>query len=144
MKTITSANSVFTLTVAGVLPAPFQLQGYAADDAFSAEAVDTAETMVGVDGKMSGGYVPRITPMRIVLQADSDSIEVFDQWLGYQDARKEVFPAEAVIILPAIQKAYGCHKGFLKRVTPFPAAKKVLQPVEYTIDWEAILPVPVP
>ncbi len=144
MKTITSANSVFTLTVPGVLPAPFTLQGYAADDAFSSEAVDTAETSMGVDGKMSAGYVPRITPMRIVFQPDSDSIDVFEAWLGFEDVRREVFFAEAILALPSVQKAYAMHKGCLKRITPFPAAKKVLQPVEYSIDWEAVQAIPLP
>lgn len=142
IKTITAANSVFTLLVVPIFPVPFQLQGYAADAAFETETVDAAETIMGVDGIMSAGFTPFISPMRITLQADSPSLDVFEQWLGAQKAIKELFFAQATIALPAVGKSYQCTKGVLKRVTQAPPARKVLQPAEYQIDWNDIQPIP--
>lgn len=142
-RTITSANSVFTLLIPGLLPAPFNVQGYAADDAFSVDAVESAETMMGVDGKMSAGYTPFITPMTVTLQADSASVDIFDQWLGAQQASRETLPATATITLPAVNKSYVLTNGVLKRIKQFPDNKKVLQPVQYSIDWESVTAVPI-
>lgn len=142
MNTITSANSVLTLTVPGLLPVPFTVQGYGTDDAFATEQVQSAETMMGVDGKMSAGFTPFITPMTITLQADSPSIEVFDSWLGAQAVAKELFFAQGALSLPSVGKTYVMTKGALSRITQVPAGKKVLQPVTYQIDWESVTPTP--
>ncbi|WP_321899871.1 phage tail fiber protein [Paraburkholderia heleia] len=55
MATITSANSAFSISVTDLYPVPQAIHGYAADDAFTAEAVEMAEIVMGVDGHMSGG-----------------------------------------------------------------------------------------
>jgi hypothetical protein len=146
MSTITSANSslVITARLAGLFPAgPFAVQGYASDDAFAMDAVDTAEVRMGVDGRMSGGYTPRMTPMTITLQADSPSIRAFETLVGAQDTIREIIYVDAVLTLPAIGTTYALVKGILNRLTPIPPAKKVLEPVTYTITWELVQPAPV-
>lgn len=142
MKTITSANSSFVLVVPEVFPIPIQVQGYAADDAFASEPVDSAEALMGVDGLMSAGFTPFITKLAVTLQADSPSIDQFEIWLGAQQVRKDLFMATATISLPSLGKSYIFTKGALTRVTPMPPAKKVLQPVNYEISWESCQPVP--
>jgi len=142
LKTITSANSVFTIAVLPILPVPFQVQGFASDDAFTVEPVDAAETIMGVDGIMSAGFLPFITPQTITLQADSPSIEIFETWLSAQKAVKELFFAQGSIALPSVQKSYILTKGALKRITQTPPARKTLQPLVYQIDWNDVQPVP--
>lgn len=142
LKTITAANAKFTIGVPTLLLGPFTLQGYAADAAFAVEPVDVAETMMGVDGIMTAGYVPFITPMNITLMADSDSKTFFDSWLGAQKVVKELAYANAVIDIASIGLTYIMSKGALKRVSQVPIAQKVLQPVVYSIDWGDVQPVP--
>jgi hypothetical protein len=142
LKTITSANSVFTLTVLPILPVPFQVQGFASDDAFTVEPVDAAETIMGVDGIMSAGFLPFITPQTITLQADSPSIEIFETWLSAQKAIRELFFAQGTIALPSVQKSYILTKGALKRITQISPARKTLQPQVFQIDWNDVQPVP--
>jgi hypothetical protein len=139
-RTITSANSTFVLNIPGVFPVPLPIQGYAADDAFTVEPFDTAEALVGVDGKLSAGYTPTPKKLTVMLQADSPSLEVFDAWLGAMESAREVFFAEATIVLPAISKTYNLRKGVLTNAVKLPPNKKVLQPVQYTITFESIEP----
>lgn len=146
MSTITSANASLVLTarLAGVFPAgPFQVRGFASDDAFATDAVDAAEARMGVDGIMSGGYLPRMTPQNITLQADSPSIEGFEILVGAQDALREVIFLDGVLTLRSIGRTYALVKGLLTRITPIPPGKKVLEPVVYTITWNIIQPAPV-
>lgn len=146
MSTITSANSSLVLTVRalGLFPAgPFAVQGYASDDAFATDAVDSAEARMGVDGRMSAGYLPRMTKMTITLQADSPSIPLFETWTGAQDVVKEVFFADGILTLKSTGHTYALVKGALTRITPIPTAKKVLEPVTYEITWELVQPAPV-
>lgn len=138
MATITSANSVFTLTATAVFPAPQTLQGYAADDAFTADAQDLAEVVMGVDGKLSAGYTPTPTKINIALQADSTSIKVFDAIVAGTKTSRDVIFLDATITLPATGKTYTCTRGVLTNYNPFPDAKKTLQPQKYTIVFESI------
>jgi len=138
MATITSANSVLTLSIEG-LYAPINIQGYAVDDAFESESVQQSEVLMGVDGNLSGGKVWIPYKMTIHLQADSPSVEVFDNWRSNQDAFVDVFVANGTIILPSTGISYALYNGYLTAATPFPAVKKTLQPVVYEITWQSIV-----
>lgn len=139
MATITSANSVLTLSVAGVYPTSINIQGYAVDDAFESEAVQQSEVLMGVDGVLSGGKVWVPYKMTVHLQADSPSVEIFDNWRSAQDGLVDVFPANATIVLPSTGMSYSLINGYLTSATPFPAVKKTLQPVVYEITWQTIV-----
>jgi hypothetical protein len=142
MRTLTSANSSFALAVVPAIPAPQLLKGYATDDTFMVGAVEEAQTLMGVDGKLSAGFVFNPFKMTITLQGDSESNDLFSIWSMYQRVTKEVAVASATIILPSISKKYICSKGFLTSKTPFPDAKKILQPRRYEITWELIVEAP--
>ena len=138
LRTITSTNSVFTLTIAGLFDAPVQLDGYAADTAFAADAIPTAETHMGVDGKMSAGYIHTPVKMKIHLAADSFSTDIFDQWFSVQKAEREIYFADATVDLPGVEKSYTLTKGALTNYKNFPDVKKTLADVEYEITWESV------
>lgn len=140
MSTITAANSVVTLSIANLYPTPQQLQGYSADAAFATGDVETAETVMGVDGFMSAGWVPFKTDQTYSIQADSDSRRIFEDWLSAQNQQREVYIATGLIILPAIGRQYVMTRGVLTKAKQIPDAKKVLQAVEYTITWAQITP----
>lgn len=139
-KTITSANAVYTISIPDVFPVAIVLQGYATDDAFDSENVESAQAQMGVDGKMSAGFTPFITKQTIHFQADSDSIAVFDAWLGAMEAAQEVFFAQASVVLNSTGQSYTFTQGALTGAKKLPDAKKVLQPVSYVISWESVDP----
>lgn len=137
-STITSANSVFTLVVAGLFPAPVQLKGYASDKAFTTEAVDLAEVQMGVDGRMTAGYVPNPVKQTITLQADSPSKDIFTAVIQAMKTAREVFYISGSISLPSTGESFTLTRGILTNAKQIPDAQKVLQPVEYIITWEQI------
>ena len=65
MSSITSANAIFLLSISGLYSVPQQLQGFAADDIFDVSGVSPGEVMMGVDGKLSGGFVYNPVSMSI-------------------------------------------------------------------------------
>ena len=137
-STITSANSVFTLVVAGLFPAPVQLKGYASDKAFTTEAVDLAEVQMGVDGRMTAGFVPNPVKQTITLQADSPSKDIFTAVIQATKAAREVFYISGSISLPSTGESFTLTRGILTNAKQIPDAEKVLQPVDYVITWESV------
>ena len=140
--TLTVANSVLMIVIPDLFPVPQQLQGYAADDVFSTEAVDSVETVMGVDGLLSGGWMPTPKRQTYVFQADSSSTLIFDAWQQAQEAALDAFIAEMVVTLPSLKRTYVCTKGFLTSYTPMPDARKILQPRRFQITWQSIIGAP--
>lgn len=141
-RTITSADSTFIISSADVALLATALEGYAADAAFAMDNVDIAETVMGVDGKLSAGWIPRPYPQVITLQPDSPSRPIFDMIVATQDAKRTVYRLNGVITLPGNQYSHSFSRGVLKNYTPVPAGHKVLQPMTFQIVWESVLTIP--
>jgi hypothetical protein len=138
MATLTVANSVIMLSISNVYPIAQQLQGYSADDVYDLEEIDVTETMMGVDGLLSGGFIYAQIPWSITLMANSPSCQVFDQWYAYQKNAVDVSTAAMNITLPGLGYKWIFTNGFLKKHNPAPSAKKLAQPRKFTIEWNAI------
>jgi len=142
MGTITSADAVLTLAIPPLFNTPQQIQGFSADDVFDLPAIQSVETMMGVDGVLSGGFVYVEIPWHITLQGDSLSNQIFDLWWTNMQATKSTFRASGQIKLPSIATKYTLTGGFLKSYKPAPAGKKVLQPRPYQLVFERMAPSP--
>lgn len=136
---ITSANSVLALGVIGLFPVPQQLQGFSADDSYSVDAVDITESMIGVDGHKSAGYIPQIKVMNVTLQADSASNTFFEAIYAAQEAAKNIYILTGIATQSSVGRIYTFTNGTLKNYTPLADGKKVLQPRKFTIEWESII-----
>jgi len=144
---ITSANAKLTLTVrnnAGIVVGPFTVEGYAQDAAFGVEAVDAAEVIMGVDGKLSGGFLPQPTRFTVSLMANSPSVALFEAWNSAQKVLGDVLVADGFVAAPSLGKAYALVKGFLSRLTPMPTARKSFsEPMVYELTFESSTPAPI-
>lgn len=142
-RSITAANAVYMLSIIPVFPVPVQLQGFGADDVFGTDPLTVAETVMGVDGLLSAGFVFNAVTQNITLQADSESNDVFDAWYAAQQVIKDTYRAQAVVMLKAINRKWTMTNGVLTTYPPLPDAKKVLQPRRFGITWESVFPSPV-
>lgn len=142
LKTITAANSVYMLAITGLFQTPQKLQGYGADAAFATAAVRNGETVMGVDGNMSGGFVFVQREQTITLMPDSPSCDMFDAWDAAQQAAEDIFFASAIITLPGLQKSWTGIKGVLTNFTPVSDVRRTLQARTFGITWESLLPSP--
>jgi hypothetical protein len=136
--TITSANSMFTITVPGLFPTPVQIQGYSAERAWNTDAQELAETQMGVDGRMTAGFTPNPVNQTVSLQADSPSKVIFNAIAAAQRQSREIYYISASISLPSTGESFILTKGVLKGVKAIPDAAKVLQPMDFAITWESI------
>lgn len=138
MANITSANSAVVLTVPGVASGPNQLQGYSADDAFLTEPVETAETVMGVDGFLSAGWVPNPIRFEVQIMPDSPSNTIFDLWFTAERQQQTKLPASMTVSLPSVGKKYSLGQGYLRTMPPIPQAGKVLRARRIVIEFATI------
>lgn len=141
-RTITSADSTFVISSADLALVATALEGYAADSSFSMQSVQSAETVMGVDGKLSAGWTPRPYPQDVTLQPDSPSRPIFDAIAAAQDAGRTIYRLNGVITLPGNQYSHALSRGVLVGYTPIPAGQKVLQPMTFQIVWERVITIP--
>lgn len=141
-KTLTAANCQLTLFNLPYLPVPVLIQGFSSDSAFLFDTPAVAEAMMGVDGIMSGGYLPSITRMTITLQADSPSVRYFEDLFAAVKAAREIGWFYGSVALPSVGKSYTLTKGILEQFTQAPPVGKILQPQTVQIAWNDVQPTP--
>lgn len=142
MKTLTAANSIFTLSIGDVLGVPIQLEGYTTSDAFTVDGHAPTEVRQGVDGHMSTGFVHSLKKITIKLEPTSKSVAAFDAWNAAMETTVDAYLANAEISLPGVGMKYVCTNGALTKYTPMPPVKKMLDPLDYEITFEKIVPIP--
>jgi hypothetical protein len=143
MASITSANAVLIITIRSLYPTPQQIQGFSADDIYDVDALEIGETMMGVDGVLSAGWVNVSVKQGISLQADSVSNVVFDTWYTTEQQLQDKLVASASITLTSIGKKYNMGQGYLTTYKPIADGKKVLQPRKHILTWQSIIPAPI-
>ena len=139
-STITSANSVVTLTASGLFSTPVQLQGYSTDKAWDTAAQVVTETQIGVDGRKTAGLVYNAVKQTFSFQADSPSVQIFEAIYAAQRAVRDVYYLSATIILPATGQTYVCNKGTLEDYNSVASASHVLTMREFSVNWGSIQP----
>ncbi len=139
-STITSANSVVSLSVQGLFPTPVQLQGYSTDKAWDTASVVVTETQIGVDGRKTAGVVFNAVKQTYSFQADSPSVQIFEAIYAAQRAARDVYYIAATIDLPSTGESYVCNKGTLEDYNAVASAGKVLTMREFSVNWASIQP----
>lgn len=134
---LTAVDAILTISVAGLFNTPQRIEGWSSDDAFSIDALDNAEVVMGIDGRLSAGFVYVPVRQKLTLQGDQPSNLFFEAWYNNQQ-RNGIFYATGLIVIPSINRKYTLQKGVLTSYSPIPAVRKILQPREYGITWERI------
>lgn len=125
--TLTVANSSIAITVEALYPTSTLLAGYAADNVFEAAAVENGEFSMGIDGKLSAGYVYNEIPFTLTLQADSESLPIFENIWQYESSNRDKLTIGMTVALPSAGKRYTMKKGFMRSYKA-PAGQRILQP----------------
>lgn len=141
-RTLTSANAKLLLAVDTIFPIPVQIAGFSTDDMTDMDAITPKETMMGIDGRLSAGFVPVPVTQNITLQADSSSIDFFENWYTYEQQVRETYFASGSLIIPGTQKGYAMVRGVLTGYVPIPALRKTAQPRRFSIVWQSVTPAP--
>lgn len=139
-RTITAANAVITLTIPGVFVTPQTLAQFATDDIYESDEVEITEIAMGVDGVMSQGAVYNPVPQRYMFQANSPSLDIFDNWFLAMRTLGDAISAFGQVTLQATGKKYIMNNGALRGYKVLPDAKKTLQPRVVRITWQEVLP----
>lgn len=125
---ITAANASAVMTVDEVYPQGFPMESFATDVALEVDAEVLAETRMGIDGRMSAGYVPSIKVVTVTLEPHSASTPYLDRVAARSRNNMEVYNVELVFNVPALKQVWTYSDGVLQTITPTPGIKKTLDP----------------
>jgi hypothetical protein len=137
MSSISSANAILTLSIAGLF-GPTQIQQWASDEFYATDPIEATEVLMGIDGTLSGGFVWSAVPQTISLQANSTSRYFFETWWGAQKQIQDAYPANGLLILPGPNTKYTLVNGFMTTIDVMPSAGKILRPRKYRIMWNTV------
>ena len=136
-RTITSADAIMQLVALGVYDSPQRIQGFSTDNMWTSDAKQTAEFQMGADGKLSAGFVFAPTRISVTLQADSESIDFFDQVAQVEQQKKKKIEIRGVVTIPGIRKKFALQKFYMENWQPLPGAGRVLAPRPFALVGES-------
>ena len=139
MASITSANAVFMLNIPNLFNAPQAMTNWATDDLYDADPLASAETLMGLDGHLSWGFVYTAQTIRFAFQADSPSLAVWEQLRAAEVAIIDKYPLSATISLPSLNRQYVLNIGVMSLYPAISNAKRTLAPRIFTTVWESIV-----
>ena len=128
------------LSVPGLFPVPQQMQGFSAERAWESNAIDFTESQISIDGRKASGFVFSLQTQKWSLQADSPSKQFFISIVNAMRAARDVYQISGTIDLPSTGESFVCLKGTLKNCKVLPDGAKVLQPMDFEIEWESVQP----
>jgi len=135
-RNITSANSsVSILSTNGIT----DFEGYTAEDIFSVDSVNFTETRIGVDGKMSAGWIPQIKTVTFNFEASSNTIQSLLNLYTIAEATRTPVFVTMTVIIPAVNKKFICE-GVMTEAKPMYDAGKTLKEMPFKFAFESIIP----
>lgn len=140
--TLTAADAVITLTVAGLFPSPVRIQGFSADNVYDSPNQALNETAMGVDGRLSAGFIYSPVDQNFTLQADSDSLDFFETLAATMQQVKDTYFMNGNTTIPAQGKTYVMTRGVLVDFASLPTLNKIAAPRRALIRWQNIQAVP--
>lgn len=112
-NTITSANSVILFRCKGVYDNWVKIEGAQADSFLTYGDATMGETMMGVDGKQSIGFVPHETPVTLNLAPNSPSVQVLENVYADFTANMETRFCEFQVTYPSVKRRQTFEGGFI-------------------------------
>ncbi len=137
---ITAADVVATMTVTNLYPSGFPMEGFTADNIFDAGNVELAETIMGVDGKLSAGAILTAVDQTWHIMPDSPCYTKIQEWASKSRTAITVFRCNATIVFPTHGKKYTCTNGVLVNTTLMAGAGRTVNPITALIRWETVVP----
>jgi hypothetical protein len=136
--TITSSNAVLHLTVSGLFNTPVKMLDWSSEKAFLFTPLQLAETRMTLDGRLTGGHIKKTTEQTISLTADSRSKYFFSTLLSATKVKGDIFYLGGDLVLPATGENFVLTRGILTTVQQIPGAQKVLEDMDFIIEWESV------
>lgn len=135
---ITSANIELIFSAEEICPNGVSVQQFSADQMYSAEDEQVAETRMGVDGFMAAGFTPSIKTLTLSLEASSPLYETFKNLKMAQDRNRKPYNCTIVARVPSIGQVFTWSEGVLHNTTWVPNASRVLDPTQWTFHFERL------
>ena len=137
---ITSANSTLIITVSALAIASVAMEGYAVDNAWALDDAETAVAQVGVDAKMTAGWVPRLTPLTLSFAPNSPSVATLSAIITAQDTNMTIYTLQGVLSCPSVSKSWTLSNGVLTRGKIIPDGSRILGPQSFQLTFESARP----
>lgn len=136
-KHTTAASVIVTLVADELYPQGKTIEGFAEDSLRDLENLQVTETVMGVDGKLSAGFVFNPVNITLHLMPDHSGYSVFENIAQVQAVLKAPIFLSMTIVDVSLKRKYTLVKGVLSSWSPMPNATKTMQPVDAEMIFES-------
>ncbi|RKS87332.1 hypothetical protein DES39_0552 [Orbus hercynius] len=135
-KHITAASVIVTLVADELYPTGRVIEGFAEDSLRSLDDLVRTESVMGVDGKLSVGFVYYPVNLTLHLMPDQDGYTVFENIAQVQNTLVAPIYLSMTIVDVSLKRKYTLTKGALTSFAAMPNANRLMQPVDAAMVFE--------
>lgn len=135
-KHITAASVIMTLVADELYPTGRTIEGFAEDSLRSLEDLTLNESIMGVDGKLSHGFVEYPTVLTLNLMPDQNGYTVFENIAQAQKTLRAPIILSMTIVDVSLNRKYTLTRGALNSWKPMPDATRTMQAVDAVMTFE--------
>jgi len=135
---ISSGNVVIAIGAFNLIPVPTILQGYTPEDIYSYDQLANAETQMGLDGRLSGGFVAQAVMQTFTQMPNGPSVSFWDTIVAAQRANFTLYQLFANITIISLGATYIQRNGIIVDASPAPSAGKVMGHRTFKVAWESV------
>ena len=130
-RTLTATDAIVAVSVQGLFSVPQIVDGFEIDNAWQLSDTTIAQTVMTLDGELTGGYVPSIVDFTVNILPTSNSKQFFDVWMQNSRQNQTMFKGLFNITIPALSANYTLSNVILVTGKVLPNVNSILQPVSY-------------
>lgn len=135
-KQITAANVKMVLVADILYPTGKNIDGFANDSLRSLDDLTLSESVMGVDGKLSHGFVKNPVTINLDLMPDQQGYKTFDNISQHMRTFNTILTLSLTIIDPTLNKKYTLTNGALTSWKAMPDATSTMQASTATMTFQ--------
>lgn len=133
---LTGASAIVTLVVDELYPSGVVIEGFNEDDLMQLDNLTRTEYNMGVDGKLSAGFVYYPIELTLGVMPNHSGYKIFENVAQVQQTLVAPLALSMTIALPGIKRKYTLPNGYVTEFAVMPSVNRLIQPATVGLVFE--------
>lgn len=138
LRSISSANSVLTLSVEEIEPSGFTVDDFSSGDPYGSDNVTSTVIRMTQGGKLLAGFKHTSKPFKIILEPTSSALQKLLNVINHEKLNGKKYIFNGILYIPGIEKDFNLINGVLESHPELISSKEVLEPTTWQFQFENI------
>nr|DAI16313.1 MAG TPA: Protein of unknown function (DUF3277) [Caudoviricetes sp.] len=138
LRSISSANSVLTLSVEEIDPSGFVVDDFSSGDPYGSDNVTSTVIRMTQDGKLLAGFKHTSKPFKIILEPTSSALQKLLNVVNHEKLNGKNYFFNGTLYIPSLELEFSLISGVIESHPELISSKEVLEPTTWQFQFENV------